>query len=78
MVDKGTLAGRGPIRMLFHSPNPSGILKLVLLFANLQGYRIGLSVEAAKGKESLAQPSSDQDHAEEEDETDDLSRSKTH
>jgi hypothetical protein len=74
MVDEGMLAGRGPIQMLFHSPNPSGIPKLVLLFANHQG----LSVEAAKGKESVAQPSSDQDHAEEEDETDDLSRSKTH
>jgi hypothetical protein len=77
MVDEGTLAGKGPIRMLFHSPNPSAIPKSVLLFANLQGFWIGLTVEVPKGKEGVVHPSSDQDRAEEEDETKDMSRSET-
>jgi hypothetical protein len=51
MVDEGTLAGKGPIKMLFHSPNPSAIPKSVQLFANLQGFQIGLTVEVPKGKD---------------------------
>jgi hypothetical protein len=37
-----------------------------------------LSIDADKGKGSVVQPSSDCDHAEEEDETDNMSRSETH
>jgi hypothetical protein len=78
IVDEGTLAGKDPIRMLFHSPNPYAILKSVRLFANLQGFRLGLTVEVPKGKEATSHPSSDQDRAEEDDKTEDVSRSETH
>jgi hypothetical protein len=78
IVDEGTLAGKDPIRMLFHSPNPYAILKSMLLFANLQGFQIGITVKVPKGKEATSHPSSDQDRAEEDDEMEDVSRSETH
>jgi hypothetical protein len=50
MVEKDSLvASEGPVRMLFHSPTPDRLPRLVILFANLQGFGIGVSVELAKG-----------------------------
>jgi hypothetical protein len=51
LVDEASLAGLGPIRMLFHTPNPAGIPNVAMLFANLQGYKIGMKVEMPKDKE---------------------------
>jgi hypothetical protein len=51
MVVEGTLAGRGPIWMLFHSPNYFGIPNSVLLLP--PGVPDWLSVEAGKGKGSV-------------------------
>jgi hypothetical protein len=49
VVDEDSVASRdGPIRMLFHSQAPDRLPKSILLFANLRGYRIGVSVEATK------------------------------
>jgi hypothetical protein len=50
LVDEDSLAAlEGPVRMLFHSPTPDRLPRSVILFANLQGFRIGVSVELAKG-----------------------------
>jgi hypothetical protein len=35
MLDEASLAGLGPIRMLFHTPDPFGLPSSVMLFANL-------------------------------------------
>jgi hypothetical protein len=49
MVDEESLAtSDDPIRMLFHSQAPDRLPKSVLLFANLRGFRIGVSVEASR------------------------------
>jgi hypothetical protein len=40
------------VRMLFHSQALDRLPKSIMLFANLQGFRIGVSVEFAKGEES--------------------------
>jgi hypothetical protein len=49
IVDEESVASNdGPIRMLFHSHAPDRLPKSVLLFANLRGFRIGVSVEASK------------------------------
>jgi hypothetical protein len=49
-----------------------------LLFANLQGYKIGVKVEMPKDKEQALPSQSARDRAEDDDETDDRSRSETH
>jgi hypothetical protein len=46
--------------MLFHSPSLDRLPRSVILFANLQGFRIGVSVELAKG--ISAKPSSPADN----------------
>jgi hypothetical protein len=38
----------GPVRMLFHSQAPDHLPEFIMLFANLQGFKIGVSVEFAK------------------------------
>jgi hypothetical protein len=49
MVDEDSLADNaGPVRMLFHSHAPDRLPKSVLLFANLRGFRIGVTVELSK------------------------------
>jgi hypothetical protein len=48
-----------------------------MLFANLQGYRIGFQAELAKDKETAPSQSA-RDPAEDDEETDDMSRSETH
>jgi hypothetical protein len=51
MVDEESLVVKGgPVRMLFHSQAPERLPKSIMLFANLQGFRIGVSVEFAKGE----------------------------
>jgi hypothetical protein len=58
IVDDESLAAKeGPVRMLFHSQAPDRLPKSVMLFANLQGFKIGVSVESSKGEGSnLAGP----------------------
>jgi hypothetical protein len=58
IVDDESLAAKeGPMRMLFHSQAPDHLPKYVMLFANLQGFKIGVSVESSKGEGSkLAGP----------------------
>jgi hypothetical protein len=63
--------------MLFHSPNPAGLPSSIMLFANLQGFRIGVKAELAKDKEP-APSQSMRDPADDDEETDDMSRSETH
>jgi hypothetical protein len=46
--------------MLFHSPSPDRLPRSVILFANLQGFQICVSVELAKG--ISAKPSSPADN----------------
>jgi hypothetical protein len=49
MVDEDSLAdSAGPVRMLFHSHALDCLPRSVLLFANLRGFRIGVTVELAK------------------------------
>jgi hypothetical protein len=38
----------GPVRMLFHSQALDHLPKFIMLFANLQGFKIGVSIEFAK------------------------------
>jgi hypothetical protein len=48
-VDEVSVAAKeGPIRMLFHSHAADHLPKLVLLFANLRGFRIRVTVEGDK------------------------------
>jgi hypothetical protein len=37
LVDEASLAGLGPVRMLFHTPNPAGIPNAVMLFCQPPG-----------------------------------------
>jgi hypothetical protein len=53
MVDETSLAPPGPVHMLFHSHHPAGIPESVLLFANMQGFKIVLAMETPKGKSLL-------------------------
>jgi hypothetical protein len=64
--------------MMFHTPNPAGPPNFVMLFANLQGFRIGVKVEIPKDKEPALPSQSLRDPADDDDETDDMSRSETH
>jgi hypothetical protein len=77
-VEETSLVGSGPIRMLFHSPNPAGLPASIMLFANLQGFKIGIKVEMPKDKEPAFPAQSLRDPADDDDETDDMSRSETH
>jgi hypothetical protein len=77
-VEEASLVGSGPIRMLFHSPNPAGLPDSTMLFANLQGFKIGVKVEMPKDKEPAIPAQSLHDPADDDDETDDMSRSETH
>jgi hypothetical protein len=77
-VEEASLVGSGPIRMLFHSPNPAGLPDSIMLFANLQGFKIGVKVEMPKDKEPAFPAQSLRDPADDDDETDDMSRSETH
>jgi hypothetical protein len=47
--------------MLFHTPTPDRLPRSVTLFASLQGFRIGVAVELAKGV-SPRPPSSEENH----------------
>jgi hypothetical protein len=83
MVEEESLAAsEGPVRMLFHSPTPDRLPRSVILFANLQGFRIGVSVEVAKGlganppssennqKDGDDEPSREQAHIEDQSQSD--------
>jgi hypothetical protein len=60
VVDDESLATKDrPVRMLFHSPAPERLPKSIMLFANLQGFRIGVSVEFSKGDGSKPAGSDD-------------------
>jgi hypothetical protein len=50
--DESLTAKDGPVRMLFHSQALERLPKSIMLFANLQGFRIGVSVEFSKGEGS--------------------------
>jgi hypothetical protein len=83
-VDEVSLAGKdGPVRMLFHSQAPDHLPKTVTLFANLQGFRIGVSVEGAKGVglqtvQPGAKPKEDDDDESTREQTEDQSQSDYH
>ncbi|KAM0831647.1 hypothetical protein ACQ4PT_065362 [Festuca glaucescens] len=85
VVDEESLANLdGPVMMLFHSHAPDKLPSSVLLFANMQGFRLGVSVEFAKpaavGPSKPPPPGPDDkgDDEEEEEETEDQSRSGPH
>jgi hypothetical protein len=79
LVDEASLAGPGPVRMLFHSQAPSRIPASILLFANDQGFRIGLASEVIRAKGSPPPPSLQRKNDDdEEEETEDQSRSDAH
>jgi hypothetical protein len=84
MVDEDSLAdGASPVRMLFHSHAPDRLPKSVLLFGNLRGFRIGVSVELAKDGDAIQMggPSKkdDGDHKDEDKtQTEDQSQSDCH
>ncbi|KAM0831559.1 hypothetical protein ACQ4PT_065458 [Festuca glaucescens] len=81
MVDEESLKQVGPVRMLFHCHMPSLIPRSVLLFTNMQGYRIGMSIPQAPNVDMGPSPpppdNKDQDD-DEVDETEDQSRSGPH
>ncbi|KAK1607663.1 hypothetical protein QYE76_031336 [Lolium multiflorum] len=83
VVDEESLAALdGPVRMLFHCHAPDKIPSSIMLFINLQGFRLGVSVECAKASVSDPKPPppgpSNGDDDEEEEETEDQSRSAPH
>jgi hypothetical protein len=84
MVDEESLAdSTGPVHMLFHSHAPDRLPKSVLLFANLRGFRIGMSVELSKedGTVPMGEPSRKDDGEHKDDDkaqTEDQSQSKCH
>jgi hypothetical protein len=84
MVDEESLAVKGgPVQMLFHSQAPDRLPKSVMLFANLQGFRIGVSVEFAKGEgpqvvELADKSKEDGDDESTRDQTEDQSQSDCH
>ncbi|KAM0830274.1 hypothetical protein ACQ4PT_066313 [Festuca glaucescens] len=80
LVDDESLPGDGPVRMLFHLQAPSKLPPSVLLFANLQGFRIRLVSSLATKENAIPPPpppppSKDGDDDEE---TEDQSRSEPH
>jgi hypothetical protein len=84
MVDEDSLADNaGPVRMLFHSHAPDRLPKSVLLFANLRGFRIGVTVELAKDADvpQMGEPSKKDDGDRKDDDrtqTEDQSQSDCH
>jgi hypothetical protein len=84
MVDEESLAVKGvPVWMLFHSQALDRLPKSVMLFANLQGFRIGVSVEFAKGEgpqavEPVDKSKEDGDDESTRDQTEDQSQSDCH
>jgi hypothetical protein len=79
LVDEASLAAPGPVQMLFHSQAPSRIPSSILLFANAQGFCIGLASEVIKAKGSPPPPSLQcKNDDEDEEETEDQSRSDAH
>jgi hypothetical protein len=57
VVDEDSLAALdGPVRMLFHCHAPDKIPSSILLFVNMQGFRLGVSVEYAKASASDPKP----------------------
>jgi hypothetical protein len=77
MAEEDSLAASdGPVRMLFQSPTPDRLPRSVILFANLQGFRIGVSVEVAKGL-GANPPSSANNQNDHKDGDDDPSREQT-
>jgi hypothetical protein len=85
MVDEESLAIKnGPMQMLFHSQALDRLPKSIMLFANLQGFRIGVAVEFAKGEgsKSAAPVDKSKDDREEDDstreQTEDQSQSDCH
>jgi hypothetical protein len=83
LVDEDSLAAaEGPVRMLFHTQAPDHLPRSVTLFASLQGFRIGVNVEMAKGvspkppssedfqKGGDDDPSKDQEHTEDQSQSD--------
>jgi hypothetical protein len=85
LVDEDSLAAaEGPVRMLFHTPTLDRLPRSVTLFANLQGFRIVVSVEMAKGA-SPRPPSSEDFHkggdgnpSKDQEQTEDQSQSNCH
>jgi hypothetical protein len=84
MVDEDSLAdSAGPVRMLFHSHAPDRLPKSVLLFANLRGFHIGVSVELTKDGDvaQMGEPSKKDDgdrKDEDKTQTEDQSQSDCH
>jgi hypothetical protein len=85
MVEEDSLAAsEGPVRMFFHSPTLDRLPRSVILFANLQGFRIGVSVEVAKGlganppSSEDNQKDGDDDPSREQAQTEDQSQSDCH
>jgi hypothetical protein len=84
MVDEDSLVdSAGRVCMLFHSHAPDRLPKSVLLFANLRGFRIGVSVELAKdgGVVQMGEPSKKDDGEHKDDDktqTEDQSQSDCH
>jgi hypothetical protein len=78
------VAREGPIHMMFHSHVPARLPKSVLLFANLRGFRIGVTVEG--DKETGPKPPGPEDKRKDEegdidnehDQTEDQSQSNCH
>jgi hypothetical protein len=84
MVDEESLAVKGgPVRMLFHSQAPNRLPRSVMLFANLQGFGIGVSLEYAKGEgpqavEPATKNKEDGDDESTREQTEDQSQSNCH
>jgi hypothetical protein len=83
-VDEESLADKdGPVRMLFHSQAPDRLPKSITLFANLQGFRIGVAAEFIKGDgtkvvEPVVKSKDDGDDDSTKDLTEDQSQSDCH
>jgi hypothetical protein len=84
IVDEESLATKdGPVRMLFHSQAPNRLPKSVMLFANLQGFRIRVAAEFAKGEgpkavEPMDKSKEDGDDESTKEQTEDQSQSDCH
>jgi hypothetical protein len=69
VVDDESLASKEvPVWMLFHSQAPDRLPKYLMLFANLRGFKIGVSVEFAKGEGSKPAGPDDKPNDDKEDE----------
>ena len=84
MVDEESLADlTGPVRMLFHSQAPDRLPSSIMLYANMQGFKIGVEVEFAKKNGPVLPPSPpprDSGNGQDDDDTqtEDQSRSEPH